>query len=136
MYLNPSHEYKARLAARRETLERYRNIDRVIARLRLAVGISFFVLIWIGSRWLLLLPVGLFVVLIAFHDKILARSRRTLRAIAFYERGLARIEDRWIGTGDAQAAPIASESHPYAADLDIFGKASLFELLNITRTRS
>ena len=135
MYPNPSHEYKARLAARRETLERYRNIDRVIARLRLVVGISFFVLIWIGFRWLLLLPVALFVVLIAYHDKILARARRTLRAIAFYERGLARIEDRWIGTGDAYAA-IASEAHPYGADLDIFGKGSLFELLNIARTRS
>src|SRR5438874_7937973 len=47
----------------------------------------------------------------------------------------ARIEDRWIGTGDSRTS-FVNESHPYAADLDIFGKGSLFELLNTTRTRS
>src|SRR5207248_10959774 len=56
-------------------------------------------------------------------------------SVAFYERGLARIEDRWIGTGDSQSS-FGNESHPYATDLDIFGKASLFELLNTARTRS
>jgi MutS domain V/MutS domain III len=134
-YPNPSHEYNTRLAARRQRLERYRRIERIVARTRLAVGISFFFLLWIDFRWLLLLPVSAFVILIAYHDKILARSRRTLRAIAFYESGLARIEDRWIGTGDSQT-PIATDLHPYAADLDIFGKGSLFELLNMARTRS
>src|SRR5207244_2538803 len=75
----------------------------------------------------------------AYHEKILARARRTLRAITFYERGLARIEDRWAGTGWAGGSSeisTAHQSHPYAADLDIFGNGSLFELLNITRTGS
>ena len=132
---DPSQEYKTRLAARRETIERYRRIDRIIAGLRLIVGILFFLLLFNGLRWSLFLPVAIFIGLIAYHEKILARARRTLRAIAFYERGLARIEDRWIGSGDSRNAGV-SEAHPYAADLDIFGKGSLFELLNITRTRS
>ena len=131
----PSEEYKARLAARRKTIERYRRIDRTSAGLRLTAGILFFVLLFSGSRSLLLLPVAIFIGLIAYHEKILARARRTVRAIAFYERGLARIEDRWIGGDDSQI-PVKYEAHPYAADLDIFGKGSLFELLNITRTRS
>src|SRR5919198_2160842 len=57
------------------------------------------------------------------------------RAIAFYDRGLARIEDRWAGggeTGDRFRDP----THLYAADLDLFGPASLFELLSIARTRA
>src|SRR5207247_9732458 len=42
--------------------------------------------------------------------------------------------------GDAEIPAVIdrrySKSHPYAADLDIFGSGSLFELLNITRTGS
>ncbi len=132
---NPSEEYKTRLAARRQTIERYRKIDRIIAILRLSAGIAFLLLLWMGFRWFLLVPVSVFVILIAYHDKVLGLCRRTLRAIRFYERGLARIEDRWIGGGDSQFS-IADAAHPYAADLDIFGKGSLFELLNSARTRS
>ena len=134
MNSNPADEYKKRLAARRQTLERYRRLDRLVASLRLLTGIVFFVSVWL-FRWWAILPVIVFIGLLAYHDKVLARARRTLRSIAFYERGLARIEDRWIGTGDSQSS-FASESHPYATDLDIFGKASLFELLNTARTRS
>lgn len=132
---SPSEEYKTRLAARRQTIERYRRIDRITAVLRLAAGILFFLLLFNGFRWLLLLPVAVFIGLIAYHEKILALARRTLRSIAFYERGLARIEDRWMD-GSLPQSPVVNEAHPYAADLDIFGKASLFELLNTTRTRS
>jgi hypothetical protein len=132
---DPSGEYKTRLAARRQMIERYRRIDRTVAGLRLASGILFFVLLFDGFRSLLLLPVAVFILLIAYHEKILARARRTLRSITFYERGLARIEDRWADTGDLQTTAV-NDSHPYAGDLDIFGKGSLFELLNSTRTRS
>ena len=135
MVQDPSHEYKTRLAARRQTIEGYRKLDRLVAGLRLAAGVLFFLLLWLGSGWLLLLPVATFIVLVAYHENILARARRTLRSVVFYERGLARIEDRWIGTGDSRTS-FLTESHPYAADLDIFGKGSLFELLNTTRTRS
>src|SRR5262249_31323356 len=74
------------------------------------------------------------------------------RAAAFYERGLARIEDRWISVGAVYDRPGSRTetsravtdrpysdvpaAHPYAIDLDIFGKASLFELLSQARTRS
>ena len=93
---DPSREYKTRLAARRQTIDRYRKLDRTIASLRLVAGILFFILLFEGFRWLLLLPVVVFVALIAYHEKILARARRTLRAIRFYEGGLARIEDRLL----------------------------------------
>ena len=134
MNSDPSLEYKTRLQARRQTLERYRRLDRLVARARLLTGIVFFVCVWLFGWWAVL-PVIVFIGLLAYHDKVLARARRTLRSVAFYERGLARIEDRWIGTGDSQSS-FGNESHPYATDLDIFGKASLFELLNTARTRS
>lgn len=51
-----------------------------------------------------------------------------------YRSGLARIEDRWAGTGQ-QGERFRDPHHIYAADLDLFGAGSLFELLSIARTR-
>ena len=56
------------------------------------------------------------------------------RAAAFYEKGLARIEDRWAGSGET-GERFDDPHHVYAADLDLFGKGSLFQLLSTARTR-
>lgn len=85
--------------------------------------------------WLVLLPAGAFIWLAVLHENRLQEIRRRQRAIAFYERGLARIEDRWAGTGET-GDRFLDESHPYARDLDLFGKASVFELLCTARTRA
>ncbi len=60
-------------------------------------------------------------------------AQPTARAVAYYERGLARIEDRWIGTGEPGIRFI-DEHHAYAEDLNLFGPGSLFELLSTART--
>ncbi|HYS24667.1 MAG TPA: hypothetical protein VEP46_03665, partial [Vicinamibacterales bacterium] len=49
--------------------------------------------------------------------------------------GLARIEDRWAGGGEP-GERFRNPEHLYANDLDLFGPASLFELLSIARTRA
>lgn len=85
--------------------------------------------------WLLLLPAGGFACLAVLHENRLQQIRWRQRAIAFYERGIARTLDRWAGTGET-GDRFLDESHPYARDLDLFGKASLFELLCTARTRA
>jgi hypothetical protein len=80
-------------------------------------------------------PVGLFVVLAVLQEKLIRRLRLRARAIEFYERGLARLEDRWAGSGET-GERFLDPAHPYARDLDLFGTASLFELLCTARTRS
>jgi len=54
--------------------------------------------------------------------------------VAFYRNGLARIQDRWAGNGRS-GERFDVPHHVYAADLDLFGKGSLFELLSTARTR-
>src|SRR5262245_37432255 len=88
------------------------------------------------SGWWLLLPVAVFVALVIRHEQIRALGRRTQRAASFYERGLARIHDRWMSDRTTRPEILADESHAYAIDLDIFGKGSLFELLSLARTKS
>jgi hypothetical protein len=88
-----------------------------------------------GPFSLLLIPFLIFVVLIVVHDRVLRRLARYERVTEFYARGLQRIEDEWAGTGET-GDRFFDAKHPYARDLDLFGKGSLFELLSTARTRA
>ncbi len=88
-----------------------------------------------GPFSLLLIPLAIFIVLIVVHDRVLRRLGRFERVTDFYARGLARIEDQWAGTGET-GDRFFDAAHPYARDLDLFGKGSLFELLCTARTRA
>jgi len=87
------------------------------------------------SPWFLILPAGAFGILALCHERIYRALDRAQRAVTFYQRGLERIENRWQGKGN-QETSYADEGHLYAKDLDIFGPASLFELLCTARTRA
>lgn len=87
------------------------------------------------SGYLAFLPVALFIVLAIYHERLHREWKRAKRSVAFYERGLDRLEDRWQGKGNS-GSQYLKEGHLYAVDLDILGPASLFELLCTVRTRS
>ena len=101
----------------------------------IAVLAAVMLLYFTKFLWLLLAPVIAFVWLAVLHENRLQSLRKRKRAIVFCERGLARIENRWAGMGET-GDRFLNESHPYARDLDLFGKASLFELLCTARTRA
>jgi hypothetical protein len=137
---DPGEAYRERLAERRLSHQRLNQIDRQFSYARLAVfalGVLALVLAWRQdlSFWLVLLPVAAFVVLVRRHEQVIRQRDEAARSIAFYERGLARIEDRWQGTGEP-GERFRDDSHLYANDLDLFGQGSLFELLSIARTRA
>ena len=87
------------------------------------------------SAWWLGLPAGLFAALVVWHDRVLLAEARVARAVAWYEHGIARIEDRWTGLGPA-GDRFADAEHLYAQDLDLFGDGSLFQLLCTARTQA
>ena len=87
------------------------------------------------STWWLSLPVAVFIALVVFHDWVLLNRDRVTRAVAWYEHGLARLEDRWPGIG-ARGNRFADADHLFAQDLDLFGKGSLFQLLSTAQTRA
>ena len=136
----PADEYRARLSARRATHARLAHVDERLSYARLAVFAMAILLIvaawreWVAPWWTSL-PLVSFVVLIVKHDAVVRARDAAARAIAFYDRGLARIEDRWAGGGE-DGERFRDPDHLYANDLDLFGPASLFELLSIARTRA
>jgi hypothetical protein len=137
---NPGGTYQARLAERRASAARLSRRDERISLLRLAVfgaGFLLLVLWWrgsVGAGWLAL-PLVAFGVLVRLHDRVIGARDAAVRAAAYYERGLARIEDRWAGEGE-RGDRFRDDHHPYATDLDIFGDGSLFQLLSAARTRA
>ncbi len=137
---SPADEYRARIDARQAAFERLNRQDLRVSQLRLAVFAALALLAVLGLRgllsyWWMAIPVAGFLALVKRHDQVIRARDRAARAVQFYERGVARLEDRWMGGGE-QGPRFADEGHLYANDLDLFGPASLFELLSINRTQS
>jgi len=133
--------YTQRLAARRAEIARLASVELAISNGRLAAAVAAAVLGWLAfhsgavSGWWLAAPLGLFAILVVIHDRVIERRRAFERAAAFYEGGLARLDHLWMGKG-TRGDRFLDESHLYAADLDLFGEGSLFELLCSARTRA
>ena len=85
--------------------------------------------------WTLLIPLLAFVALAVWHSRVLRRKTLAVRAIAFYDRNLARIENRWT-SNPATGERFRDPEHIYAEDLDLFGKGGLFQLLSTARTQA
>jgi len=133
-------EYRRRLSAREANVARLTQLHERIGNVRLIVGVlalaaagavlfeRAFAPLW------LLVPVAAFVALVLYHSNVRRARVNAERAATFYRHGIARIEDRWIGLGQ-RGERFAALEHIYAADLDLFGRGSLFELLSVARTR-
>jgi hypothetical protein len=135
----PRAEYARRREERRAEAARRMRLFRRVGVARLVSAAALLVLAWLAfkglSAWWLLPPAAAFLALAAAQQRITQGRRRCERAAAFYEQGLDRLDDRWAGRG-ATGARFLDDAHPYAADLDLFGRASLFELLSAARTRA
>ena len=77
--------------------------------------------------------VAAYLALAVWHELTIRAMTRAEAAVRFYADGIARIEDRWVGTG-ATGDRFRNSDHPYADDLDVFGRGSLFQLLSGART--
>ena len=95
----------------------------------LALAAKLLSVLWV------LAPLSGVVVIAIVHERVLARRRRSTRTVAYYERALARLDNRWMGTGET-GERFLDAAHPYSRDLDLFGSGSLFELLCAARTHA
>jgi len=77
----------------------------------------------------------LFAVLVVRHARVEDRIAwlDALRLVS--ERGVARIDRAWDRLPPAEPPPgVVVDGHPYAADLDLFGRASLYQMLGPAAT--
>ena len=136
---SPLDEYRARLERWRAEHAASAGRSRQLGNARLATGLAAVAIaaLAIGagvlSPWWLLAPLAVFVVLAVLHDRADKRRDAALRGTAYYERALARMENRWVGKGH-QGEAFRDPKHLYADDLDLLGPGSAFELLSTSRT--
>ena len=120
---------------------RIARLDRahlIISDFRLLLAGVYAVVLWpafvrvsLSLGWMVP-PAAALCALVIMHARLLTRSDRARRAHRLYERGLARLDDRWIGTCSDGVRFL--DGHEFARDLDLFGRGSLFELINTVRT--
>ncbi|MBW2294846.1 MAG: DNA mismatch repair protein MutS, partial [Deltaproteobacteria bacterium] len=135
----PAEVYAERLDRHLQERTRLERSDRNLSNLRLAsFGIAA-VTGWfafgqhsISGGWVLP-PALAFVALLVAHDRTIQSRKRAARRVDYYEAGIARLEDRWMGQGNA-GDEFDEPGHPYAHDLDLFGEGSLFERVCTART--
>lgn len=124
--------YVERLEQRQRSIAVLRDRERRISTFRLlAIAATIAIAFWDWRAALVTLAA--FVVLVVLHERAVRTRTRAENGAKFYERGLARIDDRWPGLGDP-GTDFADDHHPYAGDFDLFGRGSLFELISVAVT--
>jgi MutS domain V len=128
-------EYSDRLAARQKTVAAKDGLHKRIGNAKLATVVLAIALVWLAlkdemiSTYWLALPLATYLALSLAHEFALRSLAHARSAVAFYQRGTARLEDRWSGTGSS-GERFRNPTHVYGEDLDVFGTGCLFELLS------
>jgi hypothetical protein len=154
---NAEKRYSSRLAQLEAEQRTDRRWDRRLGAAKLVVAVLSIGLITALLRrpsvlgWTLI-PIALFVVLAIAHDRVLGRIKQREMPLGYYRIGLTRLDGSWARSARTSATlasnkakpgnPVQRQNgerfldsaHPYARDLDLFGSASLFELLCTART--
>jgi hypothetical protein len=136
---DPREAYSQLLRARQADIVARERRHASLGYGRLAAVVCAAVILWLAlvSRALsiawVLVPIAVFGTLAVVHDRLLRRLDRVRRAVRYFEKALTRLNGAWEGTGESGDRYLDLH-HPYAQDLDLFGRGSLFELLSTART--
>jgi energy-coupling factor transporter ATP-binding protein EcfA2 len=138
---DPRNPYETRLATATAAYEQVNARWNRVANLRLVA----FVAAVAAGAWGLWgrAPLGfplaaallaLFLALAIYHARLKRERARLATLRSIQEDAIARIDRRWGELPERWMPPVPAD-HPYAVDLDIVGRASLFQLLDTTATR-
>ncbi|HLN00540.1 MAG TPA: hypothetical protein VK335_14735 [Bryobacteraceae bacterium] len=138
MTQDPREVYSRLLEERRAEIGRREQRHRTLGYLKVAAAVAvggalWMALVHIASILWVLLPAAVLAALSVFHEHLLRQLERRRRAERYFEGALARLDGNWAGTRET-GEKYLDPAHPYAQDLDVFGKGSLFELLSTART--
>ncbi len=129
-----------RLRAARQVLGQVEDRARLFASLRLAAFLALVVAggfaLWDNTprgMGIVAVMLAVLVAVIVRHEILLRRVVEARRRVMYWADGIDRLENKWAGRGLPGDA-FLEEHHLYAADLDLFGKGSVFELLCSART--
>lgn len=74
-----------------------------------------------------------FIIIVFFHNEKINKKKKMLIMLEYNERGIKRLNNTWREFKDI-GEEFIDKKHRFSSDLDIFGKSSLFQLINLTKT--
>ncbi|MDU1855067.1 MAG: DUF979 family protein, partial [Clostridium baratii] len=78
--------------------------------------------------------IAAFIIVATYHNKLINKKEKLERFLEINEKGVKRINSEFKGIED-DGSEYINDSHPFSSDIDIFGKSSLFQLINDTLTK-
>src|SRR5687767_15131226 len=136
---DPRSVYSTLRDERRADIAQCRERQRVLGYGRIACVAAAALIVWmsltgrgLSIAWVLA-PAAAFTALLILHDRQQKLIELRQRAERYFTRALARLDGEWAGTGEPGERYL-DPAHPYALDLDFFGKGSLFELVSTARS--
>jgi hypothetical protein len=138
--VSPRAEYERRRAVKQHEIGRLRIVDDRVGSVGLwsaSATVAILVVSYFSplpAAWAFL-PAATLLIARLIHLRYEAAIGILDSGVRHYDRGLARMDDRWAGQG-REGREFEDPAHPYAGDLDLFGRGSLFELLCTVRTRA
>jgi len=138
--VTPTEEYAQRLRSREARAAQHEKTHIRLGNLRLLLVLIGVLMSYLSlARHLfsfgwIIAPLAIFFSIAVYHSRVLEQLESANRAVAYYRNGLARIADQWLELGNT-GDRFSNTHHVYSADLDLFGKGSLFQLLSTARTR-
>lgn len=87
-----------------------------------------------GLGFSFLCTLFVFLIIIFFHSERINLKKRLLTMLEYYEKGIKRLDNTWKEFSDI-GEEFINKNHNFSSDLDIFGKKSLFQWINLTRTK-
>lgn len=86
-----------------------------------------------GMGFSVLVSFLIFLIVAFFHNEKINNKKKRMIILEYYEKGIKRLNGEWKTFSDI-GEEFIERNHNFTSDLDIFGKNSLFQWVNITNT--
>lgn len=138
---NAYNEYFSKLKTYEAMIKKQNSSVSIIGYLRLltfVIGLSvtaytYFIKSYIISICVFAVSLCIFIYLIVEHSKEVNKRKYLIALKEINEKSLKRLNGEWIDFED-NGSEFKDNQHSYSDDLDIFGRGSLFQWINITKT--
>ena len=138
---NPKEYYESNINKINKNLRELERIILTFAVLRLIiviVGIAVMYYLYKADKFIylcasFLATLLIFILTAIFHNNKINEKEQYLLKLEYNEKGLKRINGEWKEFDD-KGEEFLNNSHNFSGDLDIFGKNSLFQWINTTKS--
>ena len=134
--------YEEEISKNEDKIKDLNKIINIISIIRLGIVLAVIAAVYyffkIENVVLLILSIviglAIFLIVAIFHNKKIRDRKETKLIISINNKGIDRINGNFKKVED-KGEEFLDEKHPFTSDLDIFGRNSLFQMINSTKTK-